>query len=105
MVTRLVGGLINFFLVLVEVFLGLRILLRFFAANPNNGFVQWVYESSSVLLEPFRGIFPTRVIGDNNVVDFSAIFAMIVYGLLALAFAALMSYLDPVRYRRTVVEK
>lgn len=97
MITRLVLGLINFFLALVEVFLGLRVLLRFFAANPDASFVKWVYDSSAVLLQPFRGVFPTEVIGKNHVVDFSAIFAMVVYALVALAFAALASYLAPTR--------
>lgn len=102
MVTRLVLGLINFFLAVAEVFLGVRVLLRFFAANPDNGFVQWVYNSSGVLMQPFRGIFPTEVIGKNHVVDFSALFAMVVYGLVALAFVALANWLTPTT---TVVKK
>lgn len=106
-VARVVAGLINFFLSLVEIFLGVRVILRFFAANPDNGFVQWVYNSSNVLMEPFRGIFQTAVIGRNHVVDFSALFAMVVYGLVALAFAALANWLNPSRYGETttVVKK
>jgi uncharacterized protein YggT (Ycf19 family) len=96
MVTLLVLGLINFFLAIAEIFLGVRVLLRFFAANPDNGFVQWVYNSSDVLMQPFRGVFPTEVIGHNHVVDFSALFAMVVYGLIALAFVALATWLTPV---------
>lgn len=107
MIVRFVAGLINFFLVLVEAFLGLRVILRFFAANPTVSFVHWIYTSSSTLMEPFRGIFPTEVIGRNHVVDFSALFAMVVYGLVALAFAALVSYLNPTRYAAapTIVKK
>lgn len=104
-VTRTVAGLINFFLALVEIFLGLRVILRFFAANPDNGFVQWIYNSSNVLMEPFRGIFATTVIGHNHVVDFSALFAMVVYGVVALAFAWLVSWLNPARYGTTTVVK
>jgi uncharacterized protein YggT (Ycf19 family) len=95
MVTRFVLGLINFFLALVELFLGLRVILRFFGANPDNGFVQFIYNSSGALMQPFRGVFPTETIGNNHVVDFSALFAMVVYGLIALAFAALASWLTP----------
>lgn len=101
MVTRLVTALINLFLVVAEAFLGLRVLLRFFAANPDNGFVQWVYNSSDVLLQPFRGIFPTEVIGKNHVVDFSALFAMMVYGIVALVFVWVAAWLTP----QTVVTK
>jgi uncharacterized protein YggT (Ycf19 family) len=101
MVVRILGGLINFVLAIVEIFLGLRVILRFFAANPTSSFVHWIYTSSNTLLEPFRGIFPTEVIGKNHVVDFSALFAMLVYGLIALAFLALLSWLNPIRYATT----
>ncbi len=104
MITRFVLGLINFFLALVEIFLGLRVVLRFFAANPDVSFVHWIYASSDVLMQPFRGIFPTEVIGRDHVIDFSAMFAMVVYALIALAFAALANYLTPNR-PTTVVEK
>lgn len=97
MITRLVVGLINFFLGLVEIFLAVRIILRFFAANPSNGFVQWIYNSSNILMQPFRGVFPSANIGHNHVVDFSALFAMVVYGLIALAFASLANWLTPRR--------
>jgi YggT family protein len=103
--TRVVAGLINFFLALVEIFLGLRVLLRFFAANPDNGFVRWVYDSSSTLMEPFRGIFHSAVIGNNHVIDFSAIFAMVVYGLIAMVFAWLANWFSPNRYGATTVVK
>lgn len=98
MIARFVAGLINFFLGLVEIFLALRFVLRFFAADPTNGFVHWVYTSSDVLMQPFRGIFPTAVIGNNHVVDFSALFAMVIYGLIAMLFAFLASWLSPSRY-------
>ncbi len=42
MITRFVLGLINFFIGLAEIILGLRVILRLFAANPDAGFVQWV---------------------------------------------------------------
>lgn len=95
MIARWLAAFINFFLALAEIFLGLRVILRFFAANPNTPFVDWIYNSSEVLLQPFRGVFPTEVIGRNHVIDFSALFAMVVYGLLALALAALVTRLTP----------
>lgn len=104
MVARLLAGLINFFLALLEIFLGLRVILRFFAANPDVSFVHWIYTSSDVLMQPFRGIFPTAVVGRNHIVDFSAIFAMIVYGLIAMAFLALLRWLTPTR-TETIVKK
>ncbi|HRJ05998.1 MAG TPA: YggT family protein [Candidatus Saccharibacteria bacterium] len=100
MVARFLAGLINFFIGLAEVFLGLRVLLRLFNANSNIGFVQWVYDSSDVLLDPFRGIFTAREIAPGNVVDFSALFAMLVYGLVGMLFLMLVVRLTP----DTVVE-
>lgn len=102
-ITRMVTGLINFFVALVEIFLVLRVALRFFAANPDNGFVQFIYNSSDVLLQPFRGIFPATNIGNNHIVDFTALFAMVVYGLFGLALAALLWWLTPSRYVSTTV--
>lgn len=55
-------NLLNFFTVVVESILGLRFLLKLFGANAGNGFVSWVYEMSDVLLDPFRGIFPAKVL-------------------------------------------
>jgi uncharacterized protein YggT (Ycf19 family) len=95
MLNRFVLGLINFFLALVEIFLALRVLLRFFAANPTNHFVSWVYNSSDVLMQPFRGIFPPTVIGRDHVIDFSALFAMLIYAILAMFLVWIVTLLTP----------
>lgn len=104
MIGRFVEGLIDFVVGLAEVFLGLRILLRFFAANPDNHFVSWIYNSSDVLMQPFRGIFPPTVIGRDHVVDFSALFAMVIYALVGMFLVWLVGLLTPDR-RTTVVKK
>lgn len=95
MTMRFITGLINFFLGLVEVFLGLRVILRLFAANPDNGFVQFIYNSSNVLMQPFRGIFPVEHLGNGHIIDFSALFAMVIYALVALLFLAIVGWLRP----------
>jgi len=95
MIGRLLAGLINFFTAVAELFLGLRVLLRLFGANPDVGFVQWIYHSSEALMQPFRGIFPTATITPDHVVDFSALFAMLVYGLIGMAFLSLATWLTP----------
>lgn len=94
MITRFLSGFINFFVGVAELFLGLRVLLRLFAANPDVAFVQWIYESSGILLDPFRGIFPTKEIAGNSVVDFSALFAMLVYGVVGMLFVMLLEWLS-----------
>lgn len=105
--TRYVAvSLLNFFTGVVEGFLGLRFLLKLFGANPDAGFVSWVYEMSGVLLEPFRGIFPTKVFENQYVLEFSTLFAMMVYALFALLLMAVISAVTvPVDDRDVVVTK
>ena len=69
---------------LAEAFLGLRLILKLFGANVSNGFVQWIYETSDAVLDPFRGIFPTQIFKSTFVLEFSTIFAMIIYALVAM---------------------
>jgi uncharacterized protein YggT (Ycf19 family) len=90
-IRRFVNGLLYFFLGLVEVFLGLRFILKIFGASTANGFVSWVYEMSDVLLEPFRDIFPIRVFENNNILEFSTIFAMLMYAVGAMLLIALVN--------------
>jgi uncharacterized protein YggT (Ycf19 family) len=95
MLGRILAGFINFFTALVALFLGMRVLLRLFGANPEAPFVQWVYTSTGPLLEPFRGIFPTQTVAQDYVIDFTALFALMVYGLLGMALLSLVLYLTP----------
>jgi uncharacterized protein YggT (Ycf19 family) len=88
-------SLLNFFFAIVEGFLALRLILKLFAANSSAPFVDWVYSMSSVLLDPFRGIFPTRVFEGNHVLEFSTLFAMLVYALFALIVLSLINFLAP----------
>ena len=84
-------NLLNFFLAVVEGFLVLRFLLKLFGANPNTGFVDWVYEMSSVLLEPFRGIFPSKVFENQYVFEFTTLFAMLMYAIIGLVLVYLIN--------------
>lgn len=80
---------------IVALFLGLRIILKLFAADAGNGFVSWIYEMSGTLLDPFRGIFPTREFENNHVLEFSAIFALLAYGLAYILVVALVRLVTP----------
>ncbi len=94
-VRELLANLINVFTGIVETFLALRFVLKLFGANPNSGFVNWVYEMSGALLEPFRGIFPTKVFENNYVLEFSTLFAMLIYSLFAFLLIAVVDALTP----------
>ena len=70
--------------VLAELFLALRLILKLFGANAANGFVSWIYETSGAILDPFRGIFPTEVFESTYVLEFSTLFAMIMYAIITM---------------------
>lgn len=92
--TRLLAtNLVNLFLAVVEGFLGLRFLLKLLGANSGNAFVSWIYDMSSVLLEPFRGIFPAHVFENRYVLEFSTLFAMMIYAIVALILIWLVNLL------------
>lgn len=77
----------------IEILIGLRIILKLFGANASASFVHWVYETSSPLLQPFIGAFPAPVIDGRYVIEFSAMFALIVYALIAYLISQLIYYL------------
>jgi uncharacterized protein YggT (Ycf19 family) len=92
--TLYLSKLIQLIIGLAEIVLVLRIVLRLFAANPTASFVHWIYTTSNTLLEPFRGIFQTGVIDKSYVLDFTALFALIVYGLLGSLLIYFVDFLE-----------
>ncbi len=80
---------------IVSVFLMLRLVLKLFGANDNVGFVSWVYEMTAVLLQPFRGVFPTTTYENQYVLEFSTLFALLAYGLAYFLVVALLNALSP----------
>jgi len=98
-----IQAMVDFFVGLAELILGLRVVLRLFAANPEAAFVHWVYTTSDTLLIPFRNIFPVETISSSGfVLDLSALFAMLIYAVLGYAVISLLGLLPaqtPRRYR------
>ena len=92
-------GIVNFMLAIVGFFLGLRFILKLFGANADNGFVNWIYENSAEILGPFRNVFPAANL-DGFVIEFSTIFALLVYGLIGMLAFYLIELLTPTPRRR-----
>lgn len=88
-------NLINVFVAAVLAALGLRFVLRLFGANESATFVSWLYETSAVLLEPFRGVFPPQTYENNVVLELTTVFAMIVYALVGMLLIAAVQALAP----------
>ncbi|MFV0524852.1 MAG: hypothetical protein ACK5RL_10160 [Acidimicrobiales bacterium] len=99
-VARFMSYLVHWYLVVVELILGLTFLLLLLGANPDNEFARWIYRSGHRAMDPFRGLFqpinfPTSA--DDSVapvLDTSLLFAMIIYGMVLLAVDACIAWLD-----------
>ncbi|HSB91439.1 MAG TPA: YggT family protein [Anaerolineales bacterium] len=73
----------------IDGLIGLRILLKLVAANPDNPFAAFVYGLTEVFLWPFRGLTATPSAG-GYVLELPAFVALLVYALLAWGIARLV---------------
>ena len=89
---RALGYLVYFFVTVALIVLTFGFFLLLFGANPDAAFAEWVYRSLDRVMAPFRGLFESIKLNGQSVLDVSVLFAMIVYGI-----AALAEQLDPVR--------
>jgi uncharacterized protein YggT (Ycf19 family) len=76
---RLIAVLINLISSLTQGLLGLRIILKLFGASTTAPFVRWAYETTQPLLAPFIGMFPSPKLPDGFIIEFSALFALMIY--------------------------
>jgi len=77
---RLLKDFAYFVVALVELLLTFRFVLKLFGANPAARFVDWIYQTTQPLLEPFIPAFPTPALRDGYVLEFTTLFAIFVYG-------------------------
>ena len=92
---RVVVWIVYALVMATAILLTLDFMLRLFGANSTNSFVQWVYGSTDRAMQPFRGIFPTKQLGDSSsALDFSVLFAAIFYFVLAIAVDILLRWLS-----------
>lgn len=95
--------LINFVSGVVLLGLVIRFLLRLFGANPESDFVEFIYDSTSTLLEPFRGIFSPYVVEPGHVFEFSTLIAIVIYSIIAwliIEFIEFIAYSASSSYRK-----
>jgi len=86
---------IMYFWVLIGVIsLTLRTILLALSANTSAGFANFVITISNDYMQPFRGIFTGREVGETGYLDVSAIFAIIVYLFIAWGFHALIDFVQ-----------
>ena len=75
-VTRIVWSI----LVLLEVLLGLRFVLKLIAANPDSGFAAFMYGITGPFIAPFAGLIGTPTSG-GTILEVTTLIAMAVYAL------------------------
>jgi uncharacterized protein YggT (Ycf19 family) len=90
---RALTYLVYAFVVVALVILLLGFFLKLFGANPAAPFAEWVYRGLRRVMAPFRGLFEPIPLDGRSVLDVSMLFAMIVYGIVALALNAVIEWL------------
>ena len=99
LIARAISYLVYFYLIVVEIILLIGFFLLLFGANPSAGFTEWAYRNLDRVMKPFRGIFTPIELGTTSAdvpatFDTSVLFAMIVYGILALLLSGLIGWLS-----------
>jgi uncharacterized protein YggT (Ycf19 family) len=79
--------------IIALVVLTIAFFLHLFGASTSAPFVQWIYRSEDRFMKPFRGIFPPVEVSEQSVLDVSVLFAILMYGLFAVAIHALVEWL------------
>ncbi|MFO0920834.1 MAG: hypothetical protein U0451_04145 [Candidatus Saccharimonadales bacterium] len=92
-VARAVTYVIYAFTIIACVFLSLGFVLLLFGANPNVAFTEFVYNVAAEFLQPFRGIFPAHQVTETGYFSASALFAIIIYFIIAMTLHALITYI------------
>ena len=90
---RALSYLVYFFATVALIVLTFGFFLLLFGANPDAPFAEWVYRALSRVMAPFRGLFEPVQLNGDSVLDVSILFAMIVYGIAAMALRSLIDWL------------
>ena len=87
---RMVGAWIMVVLAVVETILIFRLGFQMASANPNNGFVDFIYDVTGGLVDPFEGIVRNRSVGGGGVLEPATLIAMVVYLVAAMLLVAMI---------------
>jgi uncharacterized protein YggT (Ycf19 family) len=77
--SKLLKELARFVFGLIDVLLIFRFVLKLLAANPEAGFVAWIYDTTRPLLNPFLLAFPTPKARGGFTLEFTTLFAIFAY--------------------------
>lgn len=91
---KLLKDLLAFVVGLVEILLAARFLFKLLAANPRAGIVEWIYETTRPLLQPFLFAFPTPGVRGGFVLEFTTLFAIFAYAFIGYVLQELLEIID-----------
>jgi hypothetical protein len=89
--------IIYLFLGLIEVLLVFRLVLKLTGANPESGFVNFIYGLSQILIVPFVDIFPqatTQGVTTTAVLEPATLVAIVVFAVFALGLMQVVKILS-----------
>jgi len=78
--------LVYYIMGVIEVLLSFRVVFKILGANPDSGFVSFIYSVTGIFLAPFSEIFQTVTAQGAETTSFiepATIIAMVVYGIIA----------------------
>ena len=90
---RVLTYIVYGYMMIAVTFLSIGFVLLLFGANQDVAFTRFIYKVAGEFLQPFRGIFPAHPVGETGYFSTSALFAIMIYILLALAIHALITYI------------
>ena len=99
-----INGIIWLLFGVLEALIGLRVILKIIAANPENSFAHFIYTTSRLFLAPFFGLVgePTS---DGSVLEVTSLVAMLFYLLVGLGITRLIYLImmpTQVRHEKTI---
>ena len=92
-VARVLTYMVYAYALIAVTFLILGFIMLLFGANPDAGFSKFVYAIASEFMQPFRGIFPLHQVSETGYFSASALFAIVIYFLAAMALHALIAFI------------
>lgn len=93
-ISKVIAYILYAWVLIGVITLVLRVFLLAFSANPATPFVEFIYKTSADYLNPFRGIFPSKPVGETGYFDVAAMFAIIIYLFVMWGFSSLIHYLQ-----------
>lgn len=89
--------IVYYILGILEVLLAFRLIFKLLGANPNSGFVSFIYSVSQIFLYPFMAIFRNAAangIETRAVLEPATIIGMIVYAIIAWGIVKLIDVMN-----------